>query len=138
MLKISQMARPELFIKDNHMKLSPWIRKGRYILERGKLDKNGFGDYTAFSVRTNNLTEQESEDGTIWHYVDVYFDLEEYNWTLSNHIFMVDGIVWVEAIDGGLQSFKVEKISESKYWAEVAKEFYEGLKAGLEADKEEI
>lgn len=120
------------------MKLSPWIRKERYILERGKLDKNGFGDYTAFSVRIDNLTEQKFEDGTIWHYADVYFDLEEYNWTLSHYIFMVDGIIWVEAIDGGLQSFRVEEISESKYYSEVVgKEFYEGLKAGLESDLEE-
>lgn len=112
MLKISQMARPELFIKNNHMKLSPWIRKGRYSLEREELDENGFGDYTAFSVRTDNPTEQEFEDGTTWHYADVYFDLEEYNWTMSDRIFMVEGIVWVEAIDGGLQWFRVEEIND--------------------------
>ena len=40
--------------------------------------------------------------------------------------------------DDEKRKIKVEKISESKYWAEVAKEFYEGLKAGLEADKEEV
>jgi len=106
--KISNVYNPYDFIKNDHIKIHPWIPNGKYCIKRAPM-KNGFGEYRCFPVEVN--TWETIFDNETRTYGDIYFDTEQYEWS-TNDILIIDDTIWLEAINGGLQWFKVEEVSE--------------------------
>ena len=112
--KISNVYNPYDFIKNGCIKIHPWIPNGKYCIKRAPMNK-GFGEYRCFSVEVN--TRDVTFDNETRTYGDIYFDTEQYDWS-TNDILIVDDTIWLEAIKGGLQWFKVEEVGELLYYAD--------------------
>lgn len=104
--KISNVYNPYDFIKNDHIKIHPWIPNGKYSIKRAPM-KNGFGEYRCFSVEVNSW--EVTFDNETRTCADIYFDTDQYEWS-TNDILIVDDTIWLEAIKGGLQWFKVEEV----------------------------
>ena len=114
MYKISQMPQPELYITEKgKFKVRVWRVCGRYAIKSDE-GEDGFGDYLCFTAKITNLTEYTFADDSVWHYADVYFDLEEHPWIETDIVCIVDDTIWIEAIKGGKQWFKVEEIKNGE------------------------
>lgn len=107
--KISNMANPDEFIKNGYIKIHPWIPNGKHCLKSAP-EEDGFGEYISFPVELNNLEVRSINDKTVT-FVDICIDTEQYEWD-TNRIFIVDNMIWLEAIEGGLKWFRVEEVSE--------------------------
>lgn len=106
--KISNMANPDEFIKNGHIKIHPWTPNGKYCIKKAPME-NGFGEYICFPVEVN--TWEEIIDGKPITFANICFDTEQYEWD-TNRILIVDDIIWLEAIEGGLQWFHVKEVSK--------------------------
>lgn len=107
--KIRSMANPEEFVKNGYIKIHPWIPNGKYCLKRAP-EEDGFGEYISFKAEVNNVDVRKINDKLIT-FVDICIDTEQYEWS-TNRILIVDDIIWLEAIEGGLKWFHIEEVSE--------------------------
>lgn len=106
--KISSMANPEEFVKNGYIKIHPWIPNGKYCIKRAPVE-DGFGEYISFKAEVN--TWEKIIGGKAITFADICIDTEQYEWD-TNRILIVDDIIWLEAIEGGLKWFHVEEVSE--------------------------
>lgn len=106
--KIYNMANPDEFVKNGHIKIHPWIPNGKYCLKRAPVDKDGFGEYISFPVKVSNL-EVRKIDHKMITFADISINTEQYEWD-TNHILIVDDMIWLEAIEGGLEWFHLKEV----------------------------
>lgn len=104
--KISNVANPDEFVKNNHIKIHPWIPNGKCCIKRAPVE-DGFGEYMAFPVKVN--TWEVIINHKAITFADIYIDTEQYEWD-TNRILIVDDTIWLEAIEGGLKWFYIEEV----------------------------
>ena len=108
--KISSMTNPEEFVKNGHIKIHPWIPNGKYCLKSAPIE-DGFGEYIPFPVEANTWEWEEIINGKPITFANIFLNTEQYKRD-TNRILIVDDIIWLEAIEGGLKWFHVEEVSE--------------------------
>lgn len=106
--KITNVANPDEFIKNGHIKIHPWIPNRMYSIKKAPME-NGFGEYISFPVEVN--TWEKLVDNKTITFANIYFDTEQYEWN-TDYILIVDDMIWLEAIEGGLKWFKVEEVEK--------------------------
>lgn len=107
--KIINVGNPDEFIKNGHIKIHPWIPNGKYCIKKAPLE-NGFGEYISFPVEVKNIRKVMFDDETVT-IANIYLDTEQYEWD-TNRILIVDDMIWLEAIEGGLKWFRIEEVTD--------------------------
>ena len=108
--KIIGMANPDEFIKNNHIKIHPFVQVAKHHIKSAET-KNGFGKYLAFPL-TNVHTYKKIVDGKTIPFANITFDLSVFPWEDGNDVFIVEDKIWLEAIEGGLQWFIVKEVQD--------------------------
>lgn len=106
---INNVANPDEYIYNGHIKIHPWISNGKYCIKRAPVE-NGFGEYTSFPVEVIDSRKVMFDDKVVT-FATIRFDTEQYDWS-TDYILIVDNIIWLEAIEGGIQIFHVEEVNE--------------------------
>ena len=104
--KITNVANPDEFIKNGYIKIHPWIPNGKHCIKKAPME-NGYVGCLCFSVEVVD-TRKINIDGKAITFATICFDTEQYDWN-TDYILIVDDIIWLEAIEGGIQVFRVEE-----------------------------
>lgn len=104
--KIINVANPDDFVKNGHIHIHPWIPNGKYCIKKAPIE-NDYVGCLCFSVEVIN-TRKIMFDDKVTTFATICFDTEQYDWN-TDYILIVDDMIWLEAIEGGIKWFKVEE-----------------------------